>query len=95
MQEARPSLHWVEGINFELTYDCHLACAHCLQADLRARGWTGWAALEPLRRAIHDAVALGFVGTAASTSRVERSCGRAVRCRHCWRPRRLWAFPCA
>jgi hypothetical protein len=63
VKEVRPSLHWVEGVNFELTYDCHLACAHCLQADLREQGWTGWAALEPLRRAIHDAVALGFVGT--------------------------------
>ena len=41
---SRPSLLWVEGINFELTYGCNLSCAHCLQADLRARGLTGWAA---------------------------------------------------
>ena len=62
MPEARPSLHWVEGVNFELTYDCHLACAHCLQADLRAQGRTGWANPVPIHQAIHDARTLGFVG---------------------------------
>lgn len=59
---ARPSLHWVEGINFELTYGCNLSCDHCLQADLRARGWSGWAAPGPIRQAILDAHALGWVG---------------------------------
>ena len=59
---SRPSLIWVEGINFELTYGCNLSCAHCLQADLRARGLTGWAAPGPIRQAILDAHALGWVG---------------------------------
>ena len=59
---SRPSLHWVEGINFELTYGCNLSCDHCLQADLRARGWSGWAAPGSIRQAILDAHALGWVG---------------------------------
>lgn len=58
---ARPSLHWLSGINFELTYDCNLRCAHCLQADLRTPGWRGWADPLPIRQAIEDAVALNFV----------------------------------
>ncbi|EIC22827.1 radical SAM protein [Thiorhodovibrio frisius] len=59
----RPSLRFVEAINFELTYDCPLACRHCLQADLRRAGHTGWAKPAPIIAAIQDAVALGLIKT--------------------------------
>ena len=56
----RPSLRFVEGVNFELTYGCNLSCPQCLQADSRARGDTAWADPEPIRRAMIEAVRLGL-----------------------------------
>ncbi|WP_328983759.1 radical SAM protein [Thiorhodovibrio winogradskyi] len=56
-------MRFVEGINFELTYDCPLACHHCLQADLRRAGKTGWAAPEMIVQTIHEAVDLGLTST--------------------------------
>lgn len=60
-RDKRPSLRFVEGINFELTYGCQLDCPHCLQADHRARGETAWADPGSIQRALIEATHLGLV----------------------------------
>ncbi|MDG2992137.1 hypothetical protein L3556_14535 [Candidatus Synechococcus calcipolaris G9] len=50
---------FVEAINFELTYGCNLACAHCLQDALRPQGFH-WISQEAVIRALKDGQWLGL-----------------------------------
>lgn len=54
---------FVEGVNFELTYSCNLACSHCLQDGLRPSGQPHWLPTEPIVRVLREVRQLGLART--------------------------------
>jgi MoaA/NifB/PqqE/SkfB family radical SAM enzyme len=60
MGKKKPSLLFVEAINFELTYKCNLSCPHCLQHDLRRQGDMIWIDTDSAIRCLKEAKELGF-----------------------------------
>lgn len=60
MRKKKPSLHFVEAINFELTYQCNFSCPHCLQHELRQQGDLTWINTDSAIRCLNEAKELGF-----------------------------------
>jgi MoaA/NifB/PqqE/SkfB family radical SAM enzyme len=62
-RHLRPSLHFVQAINFELTYRCNMSCSHCLQQEFRKINSRKWLSTELAKKAIKDAHHAGITST--------------------------------
>lgn len=58
--QKKPSLYFVEAVNFELTYQCNLSCSHCLQQEIRQQGSLPWINTDSAISALVGAHDLGF-----------------------------------
>lgn len=61
MGKKKPSLHFVEAINIELTYQCNLTCSHCLQHEVRQQSDLTWVNTNSAINCLTEAKALGLV----------------------------------
>lgn len=62
-RNRRPSLLFVQAVNFELTYRCNMNCSHCLQQGLRRENNSKWISTHVAKKAIEDAHAAGLTKT--------------------------------
>ena len=68
-RHRRPSLLFLEAINFELTYQCDMACSHCLQQGLRdTKSFNGWIFTDVVLRSIKEAYVSGLLKTGLNFS---------------------------
>jgi hypothetical protein len=59
-RHRRPSILFVQAVNFELTYHCNMSCSHCLQQGLRRTNNGKWISTNVAKKAIFDAHAAGL-----------------------------------
>ena len=56
----RPSLLFIQAINFELTYQCNIQCDHCLQQEIRKTCSGKWISTSSVQKALTDIRSIGF-----------------------------------